>query len=349
MKFRKITAFILAAILLLGIGTVGAFAANDKLSELQEQFEFGVGPETEGYAIDYRYYSPVKDEDDTTKYPVVVWLHGMGNGGRDGEQVEKSDIALWAREDYQSRFKKSGGAFIFAPRSLEEKELYWDDCLIYPLRAAIDSFIEENRENVDVSRIYVGGYSMGGKMTFKMAVAYPEMFAAAFPICPAWAPGEDATAKISDMPVWLTSGVRDNLVNYYAMVMPAWKNVLAQTNVPESCRFSTLSITAYANGIPTLSPHHSWYAVTSDMFSSRNGDYPFMKTVDGNGKKVELTYPDGMISWLSGIEGDFDGAKATDEGNSEARTSDAMNGGFSYVISIIKNYIEYIISLFKFW
>ena len=85
------------------------------------------------------------------------------------------------------------------------------------------------------------------------------------------------------------------------------------------------------------------------MFSSRNGDYPFMKTVDGNGDKVKLTYPDGMISWLSGIEGDFDGAKATDEGNSEARTSDAMNGGISYLVSIIRNYIEYIFSLFIFW
>ena len=32
----------------------------------------------------------------------------------------------------------------------------------------------------------------------------------------------------------------------------------------------------------------------------------------GNGETVTLTYPNGMISWLSGYESDFDGAAAVD-------------------------------------
>lgn len=190
MKLRKITAFLLTVILLLGIGSMCVFAGND-IDYLREKFVYGIGPETEGFSIDYRYYSPVK-QNDSTKYPLVIWLHGMGDGAYDGRQIERSDIALWASDDYQSRFKGSGGAFILAARSVEEKELYWTDELIYPLRSAIDDFISKNKANIDVSRIYVGGYSMGGKMTLKMAVAYPELFAAAFPICPAWVPGEDA-------------------------------------------------------------------------------------------------------------------------------------------------------------
>ena len=310
MKFRKITAVILTVIMLLGATSFGAFAGFIcDLDPYVEEFQFGIGPKKDGYAIDYRYYSPVK-EDDTTKYPVVIWLHGMGNGKKDGEQITTNDIAMWATEDFQSRFKDSGGAFIIAPRSLERKNLFWDDCLIAPLRAALDDFIAKNRANIDVSRIYIGGYSMGGQMTLKMAVAYPEMFAAIFPICPAWAPDTEATAKIADIPMWLTSGTTDHLVNYISMVITTWSNVLEKSNVAEDCRLSTLSLTLYPNGKPAPSGHHSWFAVSYDMFSADNGAYPSMKTIDGNGNEVKLNYPDGMISWLSGFTSDYDGADA---------------------------------------
>ena len=51
------------------------------------------------------------------------------------------------------------------------------------------------------------------------------------------------------------------------------------------------------------------------MFSSDNGKYPFMNTIDGTGNKVTLTFPDGMISWLSGFTSDYNGSVATDSGN----------------------------------
>ncbi len=327
MKTKKFLSLALSLLMLTGIFSLTSFAKEPLpleagLEELCEQFVYGQGPETDGYAIDYRYFSPVK-ENDSTKYPLVVWLHGMGDGAYDGKQVTEQEAALWSSAEFQSRFKGSEGAFIIAPRSLEEKELYWDDCLIYPLRAALDDFIAQNKDNIDVSRIYVGGYSMGGKMTLKMAVAYPEFFAAAFPICPAWVPDEAATAKLSDMPVWLTSGKLDPLVGYHRMVLPTWRNILSQSNVPDLCRLSSQSITARPNGIAIASTHFSWIAVNNDMFSNKNGDYPFMKTVDGGGEKVTLTYPDGMISWLSGFTGDYDGTPATDSGNSEATNPSA--------------------------
>lgn len=344
MKFKKFTAVFLSVLMLFSFCAFSVSAADESdIDALLEKFVFGKGPEVNGYAIDYRYFSPVK-EGDGTQYPLVIWLHGMGDGAYDGKQVESSNIALWASEEYQLRFKESEGAFILAARSVEEQGLFWSDDLIHPLRAAIDAFICENQYNIDLSRIYVGGYSMGGKMTLKMAVAYPELFAAAFPICPAWVPGTDATAKLADMPIWLTSGAADPIVNYFTWVMPTWKNIVSQSNCPELCRFSTLSRTAYANGLPTASSHHSWFAVNNDMFSSRDGDYPAMKTVDGNGNKIELTFPEGMISWLSGFRSDFDGSQATDSGNSEAQTSNGMSTGFGMLITFLKNFFEYILS-----
>lgn len=351
MKMKKFLSLILSLLMLTGIFSLATFAKEPLpleagLDELCSQFVYGKGPETDGYAIDYRYFSPVK-ENDSTKYPLVVWLHGMGDGAYDGKQVTEQEAALWSSAEYQSRFKNAGGAFIIAPRSLEENELYWDDCLIYPLRAALDNFIAQNKDNIDMSRIYVGGYSMGGKMTLKMAVAYPEMFAATFPICPAWVPDTEATAKLSDMPIWLTSSAADPTVGYFTWVMPTWKNLISTTNKPENCRFSTLSVVCYPNGVPVYSSHFSWYAVTNDMFSYDNGDYPLMKTVDGNGEKVILTYPDGMISWLCSFTSDYDGAPAADKGNAEARGGYGVKTGFALIGEFIKNFIEYIFSSLK--
>lgn len=287
---------------------------DDVLPELQAQFVYGEGPETDGYVLDYRYFSPVEDNDGT-KYPLVIWLHGMGDGGEDGLQVTKSDIAFWTSDDFQGRFKGSEGAFIFAPRSPEDNSIFWPDSFIYILRATIDDFIAKNKDNIDLSRIYIGGYSMGGKMTIKMAMAYPEMFAAIFPICPAITPTDEQASLLADIPVWLTSGVPDPLVNYFLSVKPTWKAITKTNNNPENCRFSTLKLVKFPSGNPTSSSHHSWFSVNHDMFSANNGEYPYMSTVDGNGNKVTLTFPDGMISWLSSFTSDYDGAVATDKGN----------------------------------
>lgn len=289
-------------------------AYDDNLEALQEQFAYGEGPETEGFTIDYRYFSPVKEEDNT-KYPVVIWLHGMGDGAEEGKQAKASDIAFWTSDEFQARFKGTEGAFIFAPRSLEEESLFWSDSLIRPLYAAINDFIAKNKDNIDLSRIYMGGYSMGGKMTLRMAVEYPEMFAAIFPICPAWIPSVEQCERISHIPVWMTSGVPDPLVNYFFFVRNTWSNIIATNDSPADCRLSTLLLVRYPSGNPTSSSHHSWFAVNHDMFSSKNGKYPFMQTVNGLGQKVTLTYPDGMISWLSAFTSNYDGTVATDNGN----------------------------------
>ena len=334
---KKFLSVFLTCVMILSIFSISAFACSvddtydDILPELQKQFVYGEGPETDGYTIDYRYFSPVKDGDNT-KYPLVIWLHGMGDGAQEGLQVTKSDIAFWTSDEFQNRFKGSNGAFIFAPRSLEEQEIYWSDSLIHPLRVTIDDFISQNKDNIDLSRIYIGGYSMGGKMTLKMAVAYPEMFAAIFPICPAWTPSMETLSLIADIPVWMTSGKLDPLVNYFFSVKPLWKNIVETHNSPADCRLSSLDFVKYPSGNPTSSSHHAWFAVNYDMFSSDNGKYPYMKTVDGLGNKVTLTYPDGMISWLSSYSSDYDGSTATDSGNVEAHQSG--EGPFAVILSV---------------
>lgn len=316
MKKTKIIIAVLLALVCVAVypASATALSLNDGIESLKAQFIAGAGPEVNGYSIDYRCFSPV-DESDSTKYPLVVWLHGMGDGAHEGAQVEKSNIAYWSSDEFQSRFEPSGGAFILAARSPEEDGIFWSNDLVEPLRAAIDDFIAKNKDNIDLSRIYIGGYSMGGKMTLKMAVAYSDMFAAAFPICPAWAPTDELVTCLSDTPVWITSSTRDPLVNYYLAVTPTWERIVAASNVAEECRFSTLTKVCYPDGTKTGSSHHAWFAVNYDLFSIENGDYPNMTTINGLGKEVTLTYPDGMISWLSEHTSDYDGTPIDGTGN----------------------------------
>ena len=53
------------------------------------------------------------------------------------------------------------------------------------------------------------------------------------------------------------------------------------------------------------------------MFSSDNGKYPEMNTVNAKGETVELTYPNGMISWLSAHTSEYDGTPIEGKGNLE--------------------------------
>jgi hypothetical protein len=72
--------------------------------------------------------------------------------------------------------------------------------------------------NIDKDRIYVGGCSMGDGGTISMITAYPDFFAAAFPICPAGSFTEETAAKFAanGMPVWLIHAIDDGTVNVSA-------------------------------------------------------------------------------------------------------------------------------------
>lgn len=337
---KKIIALFLALACMLIIPvSASAVSINDGLEAIQSEFQKGEGPVVDRFSIDYRYFSPVK-ENDTQKYPLVIWLHGLSDGAYEGKPLEASQIGFWASDEFQSRFS-AGGAFVMVARSREELGVCWTNETIEPLRSAIDDFIAQNKNNIDLSRIYIGGYSMGGKMTFKMAIAYPEMFAAAFPICPAWSPDEEALSYLKDMPVWLTSSKLDPLVSYYIGVTPTWQKLSSITNVPEDCRFSSLTKVCYADGKKTSSSHHAWFAVNYDLFTTDNGDYHYMTTENALGEEVKLTFPNGMISWLDSHTSDYDGKVIEGTGN----ITDDINTDNMVAKLTIREFFEIIFNL----
>ncbi len=331
---KKFLSLLLALIFVISIPvSVSAVSLSDGTTALKNQFKFGEGPKAGGYSVDYRYFSPVKSGS-KTKYPLVIWLHGNKNGSYDGEQIY--DLINWSSSDFQKRFTPAKGAFILAPRSREELEFNWDsEEMMAPLKAAVDSFIEKNKANIDLNRIYIGGFSMGGMMTFKMLMEYPDMFAAAFAYSPATYLTKSMAKKFKNVPVWITACNQDPTVDYDFLTINSWKSITSSSKVKSECRLSTMTQVCYPDGSKADSNHYTWLSARYDMFSSKGGNYPNMSTVNGNGGKVTLTYPNGMISWLTAHTSSF----AADSDDSSSGSDSFFNDLINYIKTSYNKFI----------
>jgi len=77
--------------------------------------------------------------------------------------------------------------------------------------AALDAFIENDNNQIDVNRIYVMGLSMGGYGTWDAIQRRPNFFAAAVPICGG---GDKSMAKfLTKIPIWSWHGDQDQVIN----------------------------------------------------------------------------------------------------------------------------------------
>ncbi len=174
--------------------------------------------------LKYAYYKP----DNLHKKPVIVWLHGMGEGGTDTEVLFANKISNLATNEIQKLFGESG-AYVLAPQT----NTFWMDVdgsskmnvdvpdsdgesfYTKALFELINHFVNNNSD-IDTSKIYVGGCSNGGYMTVKLLVDYPNYFAAAFPICAAYAVkwlNDERIANLKLAPIWFTQSKDDVVVS----------------------------------------------------------------------------------------------------------------------------------------
>lgn len=168
---------------------------------------------TDGVSLTYAYYAP-KGE----KLPLVVWLHGGGEGGTDPSvPLLANKATALASDEFQRAM--GGAAYVLVPQN----ETLWQDykegaglMSVYTqaTKELIDRFIAEHPE-IDTDRIYVGGCSSGGYMTLNMVLQYPDFFAAAFPICEVYKDSGITDAElesIKTLPMWFTYAENDTTV-----------------------------------------------------------------------------------------------------------------------------------------
>jgi len=147
------------------------------------------------------------------KWPLILFLHGAGEMAK-SESPSNLDLV-----------KKNGIPKIVEklPHTPQRDELFpfvaispqagfplgygWDVVL---LKKMLDSFIKENIDLIDTSRLYLTGISMGGYGTWSMAAEFPDLFAAISPICGGCSPL--AAPVLKDISIWNFHGKKDPII-----------------------------------------------------------------------------------------------------------------------------------------
>lgn len=309
MKFKKLLAVLLAAVCVMSslMLSAGAVSITSGRKALLKTFTNAVA--SNGY--DYLAFSPKKGEGDTQKYPLMVWLHGMKSGQKPGSQLQWYGFSNWASDEYQARFVQ-GGCYLLAPRACNATN-NWDSSLASNLKKIIDEYIEQNKENIDTSRIYIGGYSTGGVMVWAMLARYPGFFAAGLPLASITQPATLELDSLQDTSVWIMCCDIDNYVGGRTTAARETFNYLKSiTHRKSGIRITNMTQAVLANGakktetkngqtvVASDAEHYVWEAVTYDMhMSDRVTPYLYATTVDGTGLTINFDDPEqGVISWL---------------------------------------------------
>ncbi len=184
------------------------------------------------------------DRESPKSWPLVVWLHGAGEGGTD-PTVTYTGNNVVNLSSTEIQHKLGGAAYILAPQAptfwmdsgrenRDDFEEMYSPVSKYTkaLKALIDEFVEIHK-NIDRNRIYIGGCSNGGYMTMRMITAYPEYFAAAFPVCEPYlasAITDEEFEGIKNLPIWFTQCAKDPLVPPETSVLPTYRRLKAAGN-----------------------------------------------------------------------------------------------------------------------
>ena len=203
-------------------------------------------PDSEGFINSVSSYEPeplnygyfIPQVRNAGPQPLIIWLHGAGEGGYDPTIAYTGNkVVTLASEKIQAFF---GGAYVLAPQT---KTFWLNDgsgqygatgksMYVKALKACIDEFVEKN-PGIDRDRIYIGGDSNGGFMTMRMALDYPDYFAAAFPVCEALYDNtitDAALEKIAHLPIWFTHAKNDPVVKPEATVVPTYERLVKAGN-----------------------------------------------------------------------------------------------------------------------
>ena len=136
-----------------------------------------------------------------TAWPIILFLHGMGERGDDLELVKIHGIPKIVKT-------KKDFPFIAVSPQCPTEYVWRDKKMLQAVESLILKIIKNYR--IDKTRVYVTGLSMGGYGTWALAARRPELFAAAVPICGG---GDPATVNVlKNLPIWVFHGGLDKVV-----------------------------------------------------------------------------------------------------------------------------------------
>ncbi len=129
--------------------------------------------------------------------------------------------------------------------------------------ALIKEYVKSNTK-IDASRIYVGGCSNGGYMALKLALLYPDYFAAAYISALAYQSQyitDTELKKITKLPIWFVHAKDDGTTKADETVIPVYKRLIAAgaKNVHYTQYDHVYDVTGFFGGKGYQYPGHwSW-------------------------------------------------------------------------------------------
>ncbi|OGO20833.1 MAG: phospholipase [Chloroflexi bacterium RBG_16_48_8] len=156
---------------------------------------------THSKELRYLLYLPSKyGEDPDKKWPMILYLHGIGERGSKLNLLKKHGIpkVVENRDDFP---------FLTVSPQCPDNTLWFEhyDELIAILDEVMETY------DIDANRIYLTGNSMGGYGTWGLAIKIPYRFAAIAPICGGGIPEQVCVLK--EVPMWAFHGEKDDLVD----------------------------------------------------------------------------------------------------------------------------------------
>lgn len=169
-------------------------------------------------------------------FPLIIWLHGGGEGGTDpGIPLIANKAVNYASKEIQEIFK---GAYVLAPQT----PTFWmqsasgeytrgdtNDIYNEALIALIKEYVDKN-PGIDTDRIYIGGCSNGGYMSLKLLLNHPDYFAAGYISALAYRNSfvsEDQLNSIKNIPMWFVHSKDDTTTVPEETVVPLYERLVA--------------------------------------------------------------------------------------------------------------------------
>jgi predicted peptidase len=252
----------------------------------------------DGTRMSYAYFDPGSEDNSV---PLIIWLHGGGEGGSDPRiPLLANRAANYASDEIQEYF---GGAYVLVPQCPgawmhnSQGVVTWgreNDVYNRSLMELIRRFVAEH-PGIDPRRIYLGGCSNGGYMSLKLILLNPDYFAAGFISALAYKSeylSEEELGSISQVPIWLIHSRDDHTTRPGETAVPVYQRLmsLGAANVHMSYYDHVIDISGSYGGADRHYPGH-WSWIYSHANHCR---------LDFDGKPVTLEgRPVTLMSWLA--------------------------------------------------
>ena len=267
------------------------------------------GDETLTYAA----YEPWSLRGDGKANPLVIWLHGGGEGGVDVSiTLLGNEVVSLIRPEIQSHFTTEGGADGAYVLSIQCQTMWMgtskgfghgDYPSLYAdvLKSCIDDYVQ-NHPDVDRNRIYLGGCSNGGYMTMHMLIRNPKYFAAAYPTCEAYMDqyiSDTEIKALAEENIWIVQSYDDTTVDPKTHCIPTFQRLMRA-----GAKNVWMSMFENVQGIDNpgqkLMGHFSWCYLFNDAVtkSQEQTDGDVKPSNDGGGSVAPQGHAN-IFEWMN--------------------------------------------------